>query len=364
MIQPHLFDDAVVIPILLSAAAQAVVPDEAGRYFSAPAVDLDSYDHIIVCMSGGKDSWASFLQIKEMGADLSRVEFWHHDVDGHEGSQLMDWVFMRDYNQKLAEAFGIPMYFSWLEGGFEGEMLKSNAISRPHKVQTPVGLMTLERDIKRSKPATRLRFPQQSASLQTRWCSSALKIDVGRRALNNQERFDGKRVLFITGERRQESANRAKYFQLEPHSCDRREGRKGRHVDAWRPVLDFSEEQVWEILERHRVVAPVPYRLGWGRSSCMNCIYNDERIWATIGHYFPERLEQIGGYEKQFNTTISRSLINVIDLGARARPMEITDLEALKQATSAEYALPVVLNAGQKWVLPTGAFNKAVCGSV
>ncbi len=78
----------------------------------------------------------------------------------------------------------------------------------------------------------------------TRWCSSALKIDVGRRALNDQERFDGKNICFITGERREESPNRSKYNQLEPHPCDRRSGKKARRVDWWKNVLHFTEERV------------------------------------------------------------------------------------------------------------------------
>ena len=94
-----------------------------------------------------------------------------------------------------------------------------------------------------------------------------MKIDVGRRALNNQDRFRGKKILFVTGERREESANRAKYNQLEAHACDRRSGRTARRVDVWRPVLHWTEELVWEVLEKHRVSAPVPYRLGWSRSS-------------------------------------------------------------------------------------------------
>ncbi|EOW9161651.1 phosphoadenosine phosphosulfate reductase family protein [Vibrio cholerae] len=113
----------------------------------------------------------------------------------------------------------------------------------------------LPRDHKRSKPSTCLRFPQQSPSLQTRWCS-ALKIDVGRRALNNQERFKGKKILFITGESREESANRSKYNQLEVHACDRRYGKTARLVDAWRPVLHWTEEEVWEVIPAYQVHDP------------------------------------------------------------------------------------------------------------
>lgn len=365
------YDDSIIIPTLgqqlgleLGLDSDTPSPDtKEGTYFSAAHIDLDTYDKIVLCMSGGKDSIASLIALIDAGVDMNRIELWHHDVDGREGSQLMDWLFMADYNRKLAQHFNLPLYFSWLENGFEGEMLKNNSYSHAHKVETPDGLITLERDRKRSKPGTRLKFPQLSASLQTRWCSSALKIDVGRRAINNQERFNNSRTLFITGERREESSNRAKYNQLEPHACDRRKGRMKRHVDAWRPVLDWSEEQVWDALKRHGIIAPVPYRLGWGRSSCMTCIYNSPAIWATINHYFPERTQKIAGFEDQFGTTISRDKINVIDLSKRAQHIEIHDLEALKQATSHEYFLPVSTTSDE-WTLPAGAFNKEGCGSV
>lgn len=360
----HHYDDTIIIPGLrtqLSLMLDDALAKPTNTYFSAPDIDLDSYDRIIIGMSGGKDSLASLLHLIDLGVDLSKVELWHHDVDGREGSTLMDWPFMADYNRQLAAAFNVPIYFSWLEGGFEGEMLKHNAYSRPHHIETPDGLITLERDTSRAKPGTRERFPQLSASLATRWCSAMLKIDVGRRALNNQQRFDGKKVLFITGERREESSNRAKYNQLEPHACDRRAGRKARHVDAWRPVLHWSEEQVWDALRRHKVIAPVPYRLGWGRSSCMKCVFNDAVIWATLRHHFPGSLDAISAYETRFETTISRNRINVLDVSQQARPLDIDDKEAFIQALQRDYSLPIIQQS-ESWVLPAGAYAKTGCG--
>lgn len=364
----HAFDDAVVIPamdqqlgLLLGGDEQLAKPDSSGRYFSAATVELDTYDHIIVGFSAGKDSLACLLHLMDLGADMSRVELWHHDVDGREGSTLMDWAFMADYNRKLAEAFNLPLYFSWLEGGFEGEMLKKNSFSRPHHVETPDGLIILERDTTRAKPGTRMRFTQVAANLAVRWCSSSLKVDVARRALNNQPRFMGKKILFITGERREESPNRARYFQLEPHACDRRTGRLARHVDAWRPVLDWPEEQVWDALRRHGVIAPVPYRLGWGRSSCRTCIFNDASIWATLREYFPGSLDALADYEQRFDTTISRDRISIIDVSHKARPLDITDLQALEQAVRPDYALPVLTDPSQ-WKLPAGAYARSGSG--
>ncbi|EGG79263.1 hypothetical protein SXCC_00041 [Gluconacetobacter sp. SXCC-1] len=44
--------------------------------------DLRGYDHIIVALSGGKDSVASLLAALELGARPESIELWHHDVDG------------------------------------------------------------------------------------------------------------------------------------------------------------------------------------------------------------------------------------------------------------------------------------------
>lgn len=358
----HQFDDEIIIPNLAAQLGINVgsMKESRNTYFSAPEVDLDWYEKIVLCMSGGKDSIATLLSLIDRGVDLSRVELWHHDVDGREGSDLMDWPFMADYNRKLAEAFDLPLYFSWLDGGFEGEMLKQDSHSRPHKVETPEGLVTLPRDVTRSKPSTRMKFPQVSAQLKTRWCSSALKIDVGRRAINNQPRFNDKKVLFITGERREESHNRAKYNQLEPHACDRRSGRLARHVDAWRPVLHWEEERVWDALKRHDVVPPVPYRLGWSRSSCMKCIFNEPAVWATLHEYFPGSLDAVQAYEDLFGTTISRNKIRVTDVAKKSNPLPITDEAALVQAMRRDYTLPVIQRGD--WVLPQGAFSKNGCG--
>lgn len=369
----HAYDDRVIIPALKQGTllgfeidnAQLNLP--ANTYFNAPDIDLSEYDRFVVCMSGGKDSLAGGLRLIEAGVPKEKIEFWHHLIDPVEHSRnntgLMDWTFMHDYVNKVAAALGIKVYYSWLDGGFEGELMKQNSVSRPLYTETPDGLELCERDLSRAKPNTRMRFPQQAGDLRTRWCSSMLKIDVGRRALTKQPRFNHSKTLFITGERRQESPGRSRYNQFETHSADTRSGRLGRHVDTWRNVLHFDEAEVWALLEKYNIIAPLPYRLGWGRSSCMTCIFNSPRIWATIAEYFPERANRIATLEDQFGTTISRNRINVLQVGAQVEPMKIEDPELLLQAVSYEYTLPVLLEPGQKWELPKGAFSAESCGS-
>ncbi len=209
--------------------------------------NLSDYDHIIVAYSGGKDSNSCVLHLKEMGADMSKVELWHHLVDGREGSTLMDWPITEDYCRKFAEALSLPIFFSWKEGGFEREMLRNEQKTAPNHFEHPQRKPVVWNDsIKefeyniiecglsggiRGKNGTRLKFPQVSANLAVRWCSAYLKIDVCTAAINNQARFLNKKTLVVTGERAEESAARAKYKTFEPDRADNRNGKRiQRHV--------------------------------------------------------------------------------------------------------------------------------------
>src|SRR3954469_15188059 len=118
---------------------------------------LDEYDIIIVAYSGGKDSLASLLNLLELGVPRSKIELHHHDIDG-QGEALMDWPCTRAYVKATAEALGIPVVFSWREGGFVREMLRDNAPTAP--VAYERGGETVQLPTKRETLGTRLKFPQ------------------------------------------------------------------------------------------------------------------------------------------------------------------------------------------------------------
>ena len=72
---------------------------------------------------------SNILQLRELGVPKSKIEFWHHDIDGGNPERHMDWRCTQDYMRALANAEGIPLRLSWRKGGFFGELYRIGAAS-------------------------------------------------------------------------------------------------------------------------------------------------------------------------------------------------------------------------------------------
>lgn len=315
-------------------------------------VDLSLYSGFIVFFSAGKDSTACVLHLLEQGVDPDLIELHHHCVDGMEGSTLMDWPITESYTEKFAREIGLKLFWSYRQGGFEREMLRENQRTGAivfqddhHQFHQNGGL--------RGTLGTRLKFPQVAADLRTRWCSGYLKVDVGARLITSQERFTQNKYLVITGERAEESKARAKYKVFEPHRTDNRAGKRiKRHIDHWRPVHAWPESQVWDIIKRWKITPHPSYFCGFGRCSCLSCIFGSANQWATIRKYANAHFNRIADYERQFGVTIQRKL-SVIELADKGVAYDI-DPKWLKIAFSTEYNEPIFQSS---WELPAGAYG-------
>lgn len=344
-------------------------------------MDYSKYDTIIVTFSGGKDSTACFLHLLEEGVNPSKIELWHHDIDGR-GETFMDWEVTPDYCRKFAYAFGVPIYFSWKQGGFEKELNRENDYTAPIYFETPDRVSHTKRS-PTAKRSTRKKFPQVSPDLSVRWCSAYLKIDVCKSAIANQRRFDHKKVLVISGERGEESPNRARYHAFEKDKADNRFektyqkevtaifngkkkaflrnitiGKNDRHVDRSRPIKDWTESMVWNIIQRFKVRVHPCYYLGWSRCSCKFCIFGNADQMASAVKISPKQGKRIMAYEDKFGTTIKRngSLEDLIQSG---KPYAGTDDSHLVQlATSGTYSESIFM---EEWFMPAGAFGNG-CG--
>ena len=122
-------------------------------------------------------------------------------------------------------------------------------------------------------------------------------------------------------------------------------------------MLKWAEREVWEIIERHGIVAHPAYHLGWGRLSCMCCIFGSANQWATIQAIYPERFEAIAEREEEFGVTIHRTC-TVRQLAAAGRPyraaLAMPAHAALAMYT--EWHTPV---KWQPWLLPAGAYGES-----
>lgn len=309
--------------------------------------DLGAYRRFVVAFSGGKDSLAALLHLLSLGVPAHAIELHHHDVDG-QGPTFMDWPCTPGFVRAIADHLGIALYFSWREGGFARELARDAAPTAPILFETPNGIGYTGG---RGPVGTRGIFPQTSPDLRVRWCSPALKIDVLAASIRNQPRFYDCRTLVITGERAEESPSRARYAAFEPHRTASLE----RAVDHWRPVHDWTERQIWEVIARSRIRPHPAYVLGWGRLSCRACIFGSPAQWATLRLVFPSAFQRIAACEAASGKTIHRSL-NISQLADRGTPFAAALLnpDELAQAEDPAWCLPILADP---WTLPAGAFG-------
>ena len=316
------------------------------------------YDKYIVAFSGGKDSTACFLHLLDVGVPKDKIELWHHDIDGKD-KRFMDWEITEDYCRKFAEAFGVPIYFSWKEGGFKREMMRDNERTAPMVFEDENhNLIKIGGD--KGKLGTRKQFPQVSPDLSVRWCSAYLKIDVCSAAIRNQDRFKGIKTVVISGERGEESPNRGKYAILEPDRSDLRDGhRYQRYVDRMRPIRDWKEEQVWEIIEKYKVRVHPAYYLGFGRVSCQFCIFGNANQFRSAYAISPQRGMELADLEDDLGKTMKRKeTLRHVYYRGEVYPAIQKDHHNRRLAVSNEYTDTIFMD---NWLLPSGAFGES-CG--
>ena len=311
---------------------------------------------VLIAFSGGKDSIAMYLYVRfVLNIPNSKIELHHHEVDGH-GENFFDWPCTTSYCTAFAQAFDVPIFYSYRAGGIKREMLRNNETLQSVFYQlNPGGPFTEIKSLdKQEYKTTREMFPAVSADLRTRWCSVIAKIDVLSRVITNNPNYKTGNYVLCTGERREESPTRSKYKEVEPY----RASTKKRDVILWRPIIDWPEKQVWEIIQKHNVQPHPAYVLGWSRCSCMTCIFNSSNTWASLNHIHPKRINQIASLEEQINHTLYKgeTIHNKTQKGKSF--IDIGDYW-ISQALGT-FTAPIIVS---NWVLPQGAKSKEVAGA-
>lgn len=315
--------------------------------------DLHSYDTYIVYLSGGKDSLACLLWLLDNGIPHEKIELSHCHIDGPD-NRFMDWPVTPAYCQAIADYFGLPLYWTWKEGGIEGEIDRAASPTKPSYFTTPEG--ATESFGGHGPLGTRGLFPQVSPNLSVRWCST-IKIDTASGAIRNQDRFLDRRTLTLTGERALESTARAGYEVLEPDKSDNRQGKtKKRHVDRLRPVHGWTEGEVWARIAKHHINPHPGYWLGFSRISCVHCIFAQANQRASERLIDPHGFAKIAAKEAASGKTIHRQH-SVTELADRGTPYQL-DPDMIRLAMSEEYYVDQIYV--EDWKLPQGAYGDSV----
>lgn len=314
---------------------------------------MQSTAPVLVAFSGGKDSIAMVLYLLEMGIPKDRIHLHHHLVDGA-GENLFDWPCTESYCQAFADQLGLQLFFSYRKGGILREILRRDEPMQDVYYQVEPGGPYLVAPSRKTAVNTRLKFPAISASLCTRWCSAIAKIDVLRTAIAHNPAYLGE-IFVLTGERRQESPGRAKYQEVELH----RTNNSKRAATTWRPVIDWTEQEVWQIMARWKVQPHPAYMLGWSRCSCQLCIFGSPDIWASIDKIQPAKVDTIAELEQAINHTLYAGA-TIRQRVARGRALEHMEQYWISQAIGT-FTAPMIID---KWKLPTGAFRTEAAGSL
>lgn len=398
--------------------------DHMKKIYLPELLPLEEYDLIAVLLSGGKDSIACYYKLRELGVPREKIEFWHHDIDGGHPCRRMDWRCTHNYVKSFAEAEDVPLRLSWRVNGFFGELYRIGASEPVEWMEPDTGeIMQCKlspnylkcKELKEQSAdemekllrqyGYRMKFPAKTGDLSRRWCSAYLKIMVADSVMSNLsslgklEEIGGKRgkfpakggthqgrwcsgnlkaavqdsvtsnldktrqnvkVLVVSGERRGESAGRSKYNEMEIHRTNA-ETKAHRTVHQWRPVIDYSEKDVWEVLKRHQVNPHPCYRCGWNRCSCAMCIFSTPTLFAGIKELYPEDYALL----KQDEQILGFTLDNKCDLesfvGDARSCVYHGDARALHCLLTGEYTVDDVFVSG-KWMYPAGAFHGAEGG--
>lgn len=348
---------------------------------------LEMYDLVIVLISGGKDSIACYYKLLELGVPKSKIEFWHHDIDGGHPSRTMDWRCTANYIRSFAEAEQIPLRVSWRKNGFFGELYRIGASELIEYVDPETGEIyqcppskkymecqklkvaaISEMKNKLAEFGYRMKFPMKSGDLSRRWCSAYLKIMVADTVLRNMNSVAANltktrkniKLLIVSGERRGESVGRSKYNEIEIHRTNA-VSKHHRTVHQWRPVIDYSERDIWEVRKRHKVNPHPCYRVGWNRCSCAMCIFSTPQLFAGIRELYPKEYALLCQDEKVLGFTLDNHCDLETYIGSADSCVYHGDKEAIQSLLTGEFPVESVY-VKDKWKYPAGAFHGAAGG--
>ncbi len=231
---------------------------------------LDDYTEVHINVSGGADSVATVLvALYGLKIPKEKIKLVHMRVDGDPNDkskrQLFDWPQTDEYLLYMSRTLDLPLIVIFGEKSLE-ERIRERGMF----------------------PDSRCRF-----------CTSFMKRDVYAKWVRQ---FDDCKILLLTGERSQESTERAKKAVFQLHSAHAT-GRKNRLVHWLKPIKAMLKTQVRELCAAYGIELHPCYQ--WvSRCSCRFCIFNTSSEMGRTSKLFPEDWEYLKQMERDLEHTM------------------------------------------------------------
>ena len=215
--------------------------------------ELEGHE-LVVSVSGGKDSTAAVLALRE--ADIpARYVFADTGWEAAETYAYLD---------TLRERLSIRIDVVGAQGGM----------------------------VERAR--YRAGFPARTM----RWCTRELKLEPIRDYHAQLEEELGRPSASIVGVRGEESARRAAMAELDREA----EGPRTWGWWVWRPLIAWSLEDVLWIHKRHGIPVNPLYQLGADRVGCFPCIFASKNELRLLAEHAPERVVEIAALEEELTS--------------------------------------------------------------
>lgn len=243
----------------------------------------------MVSVSGGKDSTALLLLAVERQPENLQAVF---ADTGHEHQQTYDYV------RYLEQATGVPI--RWVRADFSEQIARKAEFVRTKWAEKGVDAAKIKSALKTLQPTGnpfldlciwKGRFP----STKARFCSEELKRNPIIEQVQMPLLDAGHSVISWQGVRADESPSRA---LLKERECVGTWPESGGELWNYRPILQWTAEQCFDMHRKHGIKHNPLYEQGMGRVGCMPCIHSRKDELLEISKRFPEEVARVAEWER------------------------------------------------------------------
>lgn len=238
--------------------------------------------HLVLCVSGGKDSTAMALWI-ERESGLTNPRSYIFSDTGHEHPDTVAHV------HQLCERVGHPL----------------------NVIEGPFTWLSLAKKKKRF-PSAKARFCTEELKVKplVRWIQAQADLHF---ETEGAEGFDD--PVVVQGIRAAESENRSRLPAWQPGDQDfEHNGRMVRSAydcPIWRPILRFSADDVFALHREHDMPWNPLYTKGAARVGCFPCIYARKSELKAMFDLDPELLPRLRRYEAEVAEVSGRGAASI-----------------------------------------------------